>query len=130
MYGAAALVAVAGAGAFFAWSERNPPIEADIAASQGISASVTELAKAHGGFIFHDSDKRLIDEDELKDLSQTELRVARNEIYARHGRFFVDQNLANYFSQFSWYHPGKVDVDLSGLETTNVNTLQTAEHRK
>jgi hypothetical protein len=100
------------------------------AALPGIPVAITTLAKAHGGFIFADSDRRLLGEDELKGLSVTELRVARNEIYARHGRFFVDQNLANYFSQFSWYHPRQVDVDLSPLETTNVNTIQTAEHAK
>jgi hypothetical protein len=135
IYGAGALVAVAGLGLLLEWPMRNPPIAADVAtpanpASQGIPASITALAREHGGFIFADSDKRLLREDELKGLSPTELRVARNEIFARHGRFFVDQNLANYFSQFSWYHPIKVDVDLSPLETTNVNTIQTAEHQK
>jgi hypothetical protein len=99
-------------------------------ASPGIPASVTALAKAHGGFIFADSDKRLLREDELNRLSPTELRVALNEIYARHGRFFVDRNLADYFSQFSWYHPSKVEVDLGSLESTNVSMIQTAERRK
>jgi hypothetical protein len=113
----------------FDWPTSNASTTTE-PASTGIPASVVAFAKAHGGFIFADSDQRLLREDELKDLSVTELRVARNEIFARRGRFFVDQNLASYFSQFSWYHPIKVDVDLSPLETTNVNTLQTAEHQK
>jgi len=64
---------------------------------------------------------------DLAGLSKVELRVARNEIYARHGRFFKDQTLANYFSQFSWYQPNAVEVPISDLEQTNVNTLLLAE---
>jgi hypothetical protein len=135
-YGAGAL-AVAGLGFLlwpgnsFEWPTAKPtPIPTPTAIPQAVPASITARAKAHGGFIFADSDQRLLGEEDLKGLSSTELRIARNEIYARHGRFFVDQTLANYFSQFSWYHPRQVDVELSPLETTNVNTIQTAERRK
>jgi hypothetical protein len=113
----------------FEWPTSNASTTIE-SASSGIPASVTALAKAHGGFIFADSDKRLLREDELNGLSPTELRVALNEIYARHGRFFVDRNLADYFSQFSWYHPSKVEIDLGSLESTNVSMIQTAERRK
>jgi hypothetical protein len=115
----------------FEWPTAKPtPIPTPTAIPQVVPASITARAKAHGGFIFADSDQRLLGEEDLNGLSSTELRIARNEIYARHGRFFVDQTLANYFSQFSWYHPRQVDVELSPLETTNVNTIQTAERRK
>jgi hypothetical protein len=97
-----------------------------------IPAAVTARATARGGFIFADSDKRLLSDDDLKDLSKDELRIARNEIFARRGRFFVDARLAVYFSQFSWYHPSKVDVDieLNKTESTNVSAIQVAESRK
>ncbi len=95
-----------------------------------VSPSVTQRAKAQGGFIFPDSDRRFLGEADLKDLSVVELRIARNEIFARHGRFFKDQILANYFSQFAWYQPSAVEVPLSPLESTNVATIQTAEHSK
>jgi hypothetical protein len=95
-----------------------------------IPASIAAQAKAHGGFILPDSDQRLLGEADLQGLSLSELRLARNEIYARRGRFFVDQTLANYFSQFPWYHPHQVDVDLSPLEQTNVNTIALAERAK
>ncbi len=84
-------------------------------------------AVANGGFIFPDSDRRYLQQDDLKDLSKTELRIARNEIFARRGRFFVDQSLAGYFAQFSWYHPNATDVVMSPLENTNVNTIKMAE---
>jgi len=135
IYGAGALI-LAGAlgvllwpGASFEWPiVRSSPIPD--AAPEAIPASITAQAKAHGGFIFPDSDQRFLGEADLKGLSLAELRVARNEIFARRGRFFVDQTLANYFSQFSWYHPRQVDVDLSPLESTNINTIQLAERQK
>lgn len=105
------------------------PIPAD-PAPEAIPASITAKAKAHNGFILPDSDQRLLGEDDLKGLSPLELRIARNEIYARRGRFFVDTKLVNYFSQFSWYHPRQVEVELSSLEMSNVNTLKDAEARK
>ncbi len=95
-----------------------------------VPASVVQRAKAHDGFLFPDSDRRFLAEADLKDMSVIELRIARNEIFARHGRFFKDQVLANYFSQFSWYQPSAVEVPLSNLETTNVATIQSMEHDK
>jgi hypothetical protein len=100
------------------------------ATSTTIPATVTARAKAHGGFILPDSDQRLLGDEDLKGLSPIELRIARNEIYARRGRFFVDTKLVNYFSQFSWYHPRQVEVELSSLEMTNVDTIKDVEARK
>ena len=78
-------------------------------------------------FIIADSDQRALSWDELTGLSGSELRVARNEIYARHGRIFKDQQLAQYFSQFSWYSPTQTEVHLSDLERKNVTLIQQAE---
>jgi len=94
---------------------------------QSLPAAITARAKAQGGFLFPDSNHRYLGDADLAGLSKVELRVARNEIYARHGRFFKDQTLANYFSQFSWYQPNAVEVPISDLEQTNVNTLLLAE---
>ena len=60
---------------------------------------------------------------DLKDMSAIELRVARNEIFARHGRFFKDQVLANYFSQFAWYQPAAVEVPLEQPRGHQSSTL-------
>jgi len=106
------------------------PATAPESPSPGISPAVIARAKANGGFLFADSDTRLLSGDDLKNLSLEELRIARNEIFARRGRFFVDIKLASYFAQFSWYRPRQVEVELSALESTNVNTIQLAEHRK
>jgi hypothetical protein len=78
-------------------------------------------------FIIADSDRRALTWDELTGLSGSELRVARNEIYARHGRIFKDQQLAQYFAQFSWYSPTSAQVFLSDLERKNATLIQQVE---
>ena len=52
-----------------------------------------------------DSDSRKLTEEELKAYDAEQLRLARNEIYARHGRKFTDQKLQEYFNQMVWYAP-------------------------
>lgn len=64
-----------------------------------------EDSVATSGYIIPDSDKRYLTEDDLTGLTKEECRLARNEIYARHGRKFDDEQLRNYFSKFEWYHP-------------------------
>ncbi|MGL4346053.1 MAG: YARHG domain-containing protein [Cellulosilyticaceae bacterium] len=54
-------------------------------------------------YIIYDSDSRYVTVADLQQLSAEQLRIARNEIYARKGRQFVDQELQAYFNQRSWY---------------------------
>ena len=48
---------------------------------------------------------RYIDESELYNYNQGQLRLIRNEIFALNGRIFRSQDLMDYFSQKSWYVP-------------------------
>ena len=57
------------------------------------------------GMIIPDSDSRKLTDDDLKGLSAQELRIARNEIYARHGRVFSDKELQAHFDSMEWYFP-------------------------
>ena len=57
------------------------------------------------GMLIPDSDSRKLTEEELKAYDAEQLRLARNEIYARHGRKFTDQKLQEYFNQMVWYAP-------------------------
>lgn len=54
-------------------------------------------------YILLNSDSRYIDKSELSSLSQWQLRLARNEIYARYGYTFEDEELQKYFLNKSWY---------------------------
>ncbi len=79
------------------------------------------------GFLFPDSDRRYLSPAELTGLSAAQLRVARNEIFARRGRFFQSADLDRYFRQFSWYRPSAWDVRLNAYEERNVRLLEQAE---
>lgn len=57
------------------------------------------------GMIIPDSDERKLTEADLEGLSAEELRIARNEIYARHGRKFADKKLMEHFNGMEWYFP-------------------------
>ena len=46
-----------------------------------------------------------ISENELDGMTFEKLRLARNEIFARHGRKFKDAQLQEYFDAKSWYSP-------------------------
>ena len=54
-------------------------------------------------YIFENSDTGYLSRSELDGLSAEECRIARNELYARHGRLFDDEELQEYFNSCSWY---------------------------
>lgn len=90
-------------------------------------APVAPPAPAATGFLFPDSDRRYLTRAELARLTTEQLRIARNEIYARKGRFFRDQQLAAYFGRMPWYKPTAWDVPLSAVEQANVTLIQSME---
>lgn len=57
------------------------------------------------GFVIYDSDSRYLTVADLRMLTTEELRLARNEIYARRGRYFLDIGLQDYFYNQTWYNP-------------------------
>ena len=73
-----------------------------------------------------------VKDEDLLNCSDNELSIARNEIYARHGRKFQDEYLANYFESCSWYEgtvsPEEFDETvLSQIEKDNLDTIKRAE---
>ena len=65
----------------------------------------------------------------LEGLFIEDLRVLRNEIYARRGRVFKDKKLQKYFSEQSWYKPNPEFKDemLSENEYKNLAVIREAE---
>lgn len=74
---------------------------------------------------------RLISAQMLRGLSLNELRLLRNEIYARHGRQFQAVWLSQYFYSQTWYQPDEKfkDEDLSGPDKQNVETIVAYENK-
>ena len=72
-------------------------------------------------YILSFSNSRKITRDDLVGLTDWQLKVARNEIYARHGRDFVHQDLSCYFDKLNWYKidPEYGESKLSSLEISN-----------
>ena len=56
-----------------------------------------------GDYVIPDSASRYLVRSDLENLTADQLRIARNEIYARHGRMFDDEQLQAYFNSKSWY---------------------------
>lgn len=79
------------------------------------------------GFIFADSDRRLLNPEEVEALDKGQLAFARNEIYARRGRKFVKAEFRDYFSRFSWYKPQFGEVELTFIEQKNVDLIRKYE---
>lgn len=87
-------------------------------------------------YIFEGSDKVLLTEKQLKACTKAQLRLARNEIYARHGVVFGTKDLDDYFSKKSWYTPKMSladfykKVEMNQVEEENVIRIQKVEQSK
>jgi YARHG domain len=76
-------------------------------------------------------ENKKISDQMLKGLSLHELRLLRNEIYARHGRIFRAPWLQQYFEVQPWYISDEnfKDEELSGNDKENVETIVTYENK-
>ena len=76
-------------------------------------------------------ENKLIAETMLRGLSLHELRLLRNEIYARHGRIFKTMWIQQYFSNQSWYDARDdfKDEEISGSDKTNIETIVAYENK-
>lgn len=80
------------------------------------------------------SDIYYLEDEDLNYLSEEELCIARNEIYARHGRMFVTDKIQDYFSNQPWYYPS-IPADqftesmLTEIEHYNIAMIQEYEKK-
>lgn len=75
-------------------------------------------------YILYASNKRVLQENEYKQLNAADLRLAINEIYARHGRQYDTTDLNEYFSQKSWYHPQYSKSEFDQIENQILNSYE------
>lgn len=72
----------------------------------------------------------LLSEDDVRALSKEDLRIMRNEIYARYGLIFkAGGAMDKYFRAQKWYQGVHQNVDnfLTELERTNIQLIRIAE---
>jgi hypothetical protein len=76
-------------------------------------------------------ENKLVSDQMLRGLSLHELRLLRNEIYARHGRIFKTAWIQQYFGGQSWYDPKEdfKDEEISGSDKTNIETIVKYENK-
>ena len=85
-------------------------------------------------WFFPDSSERILTDADVAGLSKAELQIARNEIYARHGRKFNNPDLQAWFNSCSWYSgtiaPGDFDEQavFNATELANVYFLKEKEN--
>ena len=75
---------------------------------------------------FPEGSTRLLANADIAGKSQWDLKIMRNEIFARKGYIFKNPQLYNYFSSQSWYSPRFSDVSkyLNPIEKRNVVFLK------
>ena len=79
-----------------------------------------------------DSGSRYLTEAEIRSLTEDEMRLARNEVYARHGRKFDSEDLQAYFNSKPWYSgviaPKDFDESiLNAYEIANLDLIRAVE---
>ena len=84
-----------------------------------MNRSMKPYSENTADYIIPDSSIRYLTRTELLGLSAEQLRLARNEIYARHGRKFQTQDLQDYFNSKSWYM-GTIEPDRFSDDNLNV----------
>ena len=116
----------------------------DVTWSPGSDPATSENKKAEDGatanaaageYIFPNSDKEYLTDADVSSLSKENLRLARNEILARHGRIFNSADLKTYFESKSWYSgtvaPEEFDANmesrLNDAERANIEMIKKYE---
>ena len=93
--------------AYLKWEERVLTEDAQLRLELSRLSAASE---SDSEYLLADSDSRYLTEDDLAGFTAEQCRLARNEIYARHGRRFKDPALQRYFDSLSWYD-GTIEAD-------------------
>ena len=81
-------------------------------------------------YIFSYSSTRRLEKSQFDGMTEYELTIARNEIYARNGYTFKSHNLMEYFQHHAWYTPTTqvgAYMSFNSIEDYNIDLIQEAE---
>jgi hypothetical protein len=75
---------------------------------------------------FPEASSRFLTADDLNSLSKYDLKIMRNEIFARYGYIFQTEDMRNYFNRQTWYTPRYSDVNsfLTKIEKKNIDLIK------
>lgn len=77
-----------------------------------------------------DASRRPLGAYELRDVPAEQLRLIRNEIFARKGYRFQSPDLDVHFRARDWYAPSDAEIELSEIERYNVQLLRLTEQSR
>lgn len=82
-------------------------------------------------YIFPYSNTRYLEESDLEGIPKEEIRIGKNEIYARYGRKFNKKSLQEYFDSKDWYKgtiepkdDSQIEAKFNKYERINIKFLQ------
>lgn len=102
-------------------------IKKDKADSVDATSDTISTPKLPG--LYPHASQRVLNYEDISNLGSFDLRIMRNEIYARHGYIFQNNELINYFNSQSWYTPRYNNVTdmLSETEKRNIEFIKSYE---
>lgn len=100
-----------------------------------VPVTKTGTANPYNSVRLIDASSRKLTKAEVAQMNKTELALARNAIYARHGYVYKNAELGEFFSKQSWFKPNKTlkleDVKplFSETEVANINLILAQEKK-
>lgn len=94
------------------------------AGADSASAAAPAESADSGSYSLPDSATRVYSVSELSGLSSWQLMIARNEIYARHGRGFNDAEVRSYFQNQSWYQQRYTAEEFDAMASTILSSVE------
>lgn len=104
-----------------------------IKAIEFLKMAYEDNSPVYDSFVFYDSDTRLLTYNEVSNLNDWELLVAKNEIFARYGLNFSTIELRKHFNSKFWYYIDYSvgnDVTLNSIENSNIALLVQEEEKR
>lgn len=86
---------------------------------QATKAQQSQSNGSDNSYIFSNSSSAYLSNSDVSALSDNNLTIALNEIYARRGRIFKDPALSSYFNSKSWYTPKYTQAEFDKNVTFN-----------
>lgn len=112
--------------------EPTPPVVEQQEELEELPEDNVDLAE----YVLPNSDTVKYTREELEDLSIEELRLARNELFARYGTYFGVSDLDEHFKSKSWYTPKMSvsefydSIEMNEVELANLRLIRQIEDQK
>ena len=112
------------------YATNNPQSDIDAQSINNVSTnkSTTNVQATVPGD-YPDASIRILTASELRGYTKEELKLMRNEIFARHGFIFKTDKMQKHFAAKQWYEPKYNDVNsmLTDIEQQNIKMIQQLE---